>query len=354
MFETTHRRQPAQAFAGSPSQTCCGRHGSSTGDELAAGKRDATLLAHQAAGRCRHRHRQRRRAVAPALRARLSGERRGHRLRPTRRDGHPQRPLQGDGADGDRSACACAVACTRRRRGWRGRTPARKLKFTLPGPMTIVDTIADTHYGDRVALAMAFAALLNEEARALQADGVDVIQFDEPAFNVYMDAVNEWGIAALERAARRAQLQDRGAHLLRLRHPGEHRLEGHAGLRVAAVRGDLPGAGEKPDRPGLAGVPQLACADGVDAAARGQGRAGRRDRCRDRSRGDARGGRRHYRGGAVVRAGGAAVSLHATAAWRRCGARWRRRSWRHSAPARPWRGSGSRRRLPGTLDEARR
>src|SRR5262249_21210227 len=77
----------------------------------------------------------------------------------------------------------------------------RKLKFTLPGPMTIVDTIADMHYGDRTALAMAFAEVLNAEARALQADGVDVIQFDEPAFNVYMDAVAAWGIAALERAA---------------------------------------------------------------------------------------------------------------------------------------------------------
>src|SRR3954464_4351812 len=77
----------------------------------------------------------------------------------------------------------------------------RRLKFTLPGPMTIVDTIADTHYGDRKTLAMAVAALLNEEARALAADGVDVIQFDEPAFNVYMDAVNDWGLAALERAA---------------------------------------------------------------------------------------------------------------------------------------------------------
>jgi 5-methyltetrahydropteroyltriglutamate--homocysteine methyltransferase len=77
---------------------------------------------------------------------------------------------------------------------------ARKLKFTLPGPMTIVDTIADAHYGDRVALAMAFAELLNQEARALAADGVDVIQFDEPAFNVYKDAVAEWGAAALERA----------------------------------------------------------------------------------------------------------------------------------------------------------
>src|SRR5262245_46157085 len=75
-----------------------------------------------------------------------------------------------------------------------------KLKFTLPGPMTIVDTIADVHYGDRVKMAMAFADLLNAEARALQADGVDVIQFDEPAFNVYMREVADWGIAALHRA----------------------------------------------------------------------------------------------------------------------------------------------------------
>ena len=76
----------------------------------------------------------------------------------------------------------------------------RKLKFTLPGPMTIVDTIADAHYGDRVKMAMAFADLLNAEARALEADGVDVIQFDEPAFNVYMAEVADWGIAALHRA----------------------------------------------------------------------------------------------------------------------------------------------------------
>jgi 5-methyltetrahydropteroyltriglutamate--homocysteine methyltransferase len=78
----------------------------------------------------------------------------------------------------------------------------KKLKFTLPGPMTIVDTIADRHYGDKVKLAMAFAELLNQEARALEKDGVDVIQFDEPAFNVYMSDVTKWGIAALERAAK--------------------------------------------------------------------------------------------------------------------------------------------------------
>ena len=78
---------------------------------------------------------------------------------------------------------------------------SRQLKFTLPGPMTIIDTISDSYYGDRVKMAFAFAELLNQEARALQADGVDVIQFDEPAFNVYMDEVGDWGIKALERAA---------------------------------------------------------------------------------------------------------------------------------------------------------
>jgi 5-methyltetrahydropteroyltriglutamate--homocysteine methyltransferase len=77
---------------------------------------------------------------------------------------------------------------------------ARKLKFTLPGPMTIVDTIADAHYGDRVKMAMAFAELLNAEARGLADDGVDVIQFDEPAFNVYMAEAASWGIEALHRA----------------------------------------------------------------------------------------------------------------------------------------------------------
>ncbi|MFM2119768.1 MAG: hypothetical protein RL722_1236 [Pseudomonadota bacterium] len=77
----------------------------------------------------------------------------------------------------------------------------RQTKFTLPGPMTIVDTVADRHYGDRVKMAMAFADLLNQEARALQAQGIDIIQFDEPAFNVYMAEAAEWGVQALERAA---------------------------------------------------------------------------------------------------------------------------------------------------------
>ncbi|MEK9971508.1 MAG: methionine synthase, partial [Ferrovibrio sp.] len=76
----------------------------------------------------------------------------------------------------------------------------RKLKFTLPGPMTIIDTIADEFYGDRIKMAMAFADLLNAEARALEAEGVDIIQFDEPAFNAYTKQAGEWGIEALHRA----------------------------------------------------------------------------------------------------------------------------------------------------------
>ena len=77
----------------------------------------------------------------------------------------------------------------------------RKVKYTLPGPMTMVDTLYDAHYKSREKLAAAFAAILNDEARAIEAAGIDVIQFDEPAFNVYFDEVRDWGIAALERAA---------------------------------------------------------------------------------------------------------------------------------------------------------
>jgi len=76
------------------------------------------------------------------------------------------------------------------------------LKWTLPGPMTICDTLADGHYGKRADMAMAFADILNEEALELEAAGVDTIQFDEPAFNVFMEDVKEWGVEALDRAAR--------------------------------------------------------------------------------------------------------------------------------------------------------
>jgi len=76
----------------------------------------------------------------------------------------------------------------------------RSLKITLPGPMTICDTLADGYYGRRADLAMRFAEILNEEAREIEAAGADVIQFDEPAFNVFLEEVRDWGLPALERA----------------------------------------------------------------------------------------------------------------------------------------------------------
>ncbi len=74
------------------------------------------------------------------------------------------------------------------------------IKWALPGPMTMIDTLYDAHYKSREELAWEFAAILNQEARELEAAGVDIIQFDEPSFNVFFDEVNDWGIAALERA----------------------------------------------------------------------------------------------------------------------------------------------------------
>ncbi len=75
------------------------------------------------------------------------------------------------------------------------------IKWALPGPMTMIDTLYDSHYGSREKLAWEFATILNQEARDLEAAGVDIIQFDEPAFNVYFDELKDWGVAALERAA---------------------------------------------------------------------------------------------------------------------------------------------------------
>ena len=82
---------------------------------------------------------------------------------------------------------------------FRGET-TKPIKFSLPGPMTMVDTLYDGYYKSREKLAMEFAAILNQEARELETLGVDVIQFDEPAFNVYIDEVRDWGITALMRA----------------------------------------------------------------------------------------------------------------------------------------------------------
>ena len=169
----------------------------------------------------------------------------------------------------------------------------KKLKFTLPGPMTIADTIADRHYGDKVKMAMAFADLLNQEARALEKDGVDVIQFDEPAFNVFMGEVTEWGIAALERAAKGLTCTT-----------AVHICYGY-GIKAnidwkATLGGEwrqyeaiFPALAKSQDRAGVGGVPQLQGADEPARPARGQGHPRRRHRRGERRRRDARGrGRR--------------------------------------------------------------
>jgi len=162
-----------------------------SGEALAEAKRDATLvwLKHR---KTPDRHRQRRRAVAAALRARISRIGGGSRFPAQGEDGHSRQSLRGHGA---------GVVGAVRLRGRVHETEAqvarahttRKLKITMPGPMTMVDTVADSHYRDKAKLAMALAELLNQEAHALEAQGVDVIQFDEPAFNVYMDDVKRWG-----------------------------------------------------------------------------------------------------------------------------------------------------------------
>ena len=82
------------------------------------------------------------------------------------------------------------------------RHTTRPVKVTLPGPMTTADTLADEHYGNRRALAADLAKALNEEAIELAENGCDIIQFDEPCFNIYLDEVEEWGIHTLEEAAK--------------------------------------------------------------------------------------------------------------------------------------------------------
>lgn len=81
------------------------------------------------------------------------------------------------------------------------------IKWALPGPMTMIDTLYDNHYKSREKLAWEFAKILNQEARELEAAGVDIIQFDEPAFNVFFDEMNDWGVAALEKAAEGLQCE---------------------------------------------------------------------------------------------------------------------------------------------------
>jgi len=157
----------------------------------------------------------------------------------------------------------------------RART-TRKLKFTLPGPMTICDTIADEYYESRSDMAMAFAEILNQEARELAAAGVDVIQFDEPAFNVFMDD-QSLGYRCVRSCGRGIGLHNRRAYMLRLRHRGKFALERNLGQRLAAVRRNFSGIEHQPHRPDIPGVrrsPGTAFAHGPFEGQRCDGRRG--------------------------------------------------------------------------------
>jgi 5-methyltetrahydropteroyltriglutamate--homocysteine methyltransferase len=169
------------------------------GDELVAGKRDATILAvteqtHAGIACCSDGEQARTHFVHGFLEA-LDG------IDP---DAKVRRGIRNDRYEAD---CPSIVGEIARRRPVhlhealvaRAYAPGA-LKFTLPGPMTIVDTLYDGYYRDRKAAAFAFARVLNEEMRDLAAAGVDVIQLDEPAFNVFFDEVDAWGIDALDAA----------------------------------------------------------------------------------------------------------------------------------------------------------
>ncbi len=174
-----------------------------------------------------------------------------------------------------------------------------------------------------------------------EADGVDVIQFDEPAFNVYMDEVRGWGIEALHAATEGVTCTT-----------AVHICYGYGIKANVDWKATLGGEWRQYEKifPALAqsriGQVSLECrnsqgADGAAEAARRQGRAGRRDRRRDRRGRNAGGGRGRDRRGDEIRAEGAGSSRAPIAAWRRCGATSRRQSSTRSAPAPGWRGSGS-------------
>ena len=124
--------------------------------------------------------------------------------------------------------------------------------------MTIVDTIADEHYRDRPTLAHAFAAALNEEAHELAALGVDVVQFDEPAFNVYMRDVQDWGVAALERAAEGLACTTAVHICYGYGIKANTDWKATLGDRWRQYEETFPGAGQEPHRPGLARMLQFA------------------------------------------------------------------------------------------------
>ncbi len=240
----------------------------------------------------------------------------------------------------------------------------RKVKFTLPGPMTMVDTLYDAHYRSREKLAWAFAEILNDEARAIEAAGVDVIQFDEPAFNVYFDEVRDWGVRTLERAAQGLRCTT-----------AVHICYGY-GIKANIEWKKTLGAEWRQYEQTFPLLAQsairqvsLECANShvpidLHRTPRREGRPGRGDRRRDRAHRDAGGRRRDDSLRAPIRSRPTASTRARTAGWCRSAgtspgasfARWARAPrWsgpRSRSPIR--RRSPSGRALPASGDPARR
>ena len=265
-----------------------------------------------------HRHRHRRRADAPPLRHHVHRGPGRRRLRQQEDRAHPQ-PLRRRRADGGRARSRAGIRSTSTTRASCAARPSAPVKYTLPGPMTMVDTLYDGHYRSREKLAWAFAEILNEEARAIAATGVDVIQFDEPAFNVYFDEVRDWGMAALERAAQGLACTT-AVHIcygygIKANIDWKKTL----GVRVAAVRADVSAArASRGSTRCRSSARTRTCRIELIGLLARQGRAGRRDRRGQRPGRDARGRRRHDPRRAGLRARRAALSRAPTAAWCRC------------------------------------
>jgi len=185
----------------------------------------------------------------------------------------------------------------------------RPVKYTLPGPMTMVDTLYDGHYRSREKLALAFASILNEEARAIADAGVHTIQFDEPAFNVYFDEVRDWGMAALEMAAQGLSCKT-AVHIcygygIKANVDWKKTL----GSEWRQYESTFPLLARSTlDQ--VSRVRQFPCAGGVVGLARREGRAGRGDRRRQRAGRNGRGRGRHPSRRPCLRAGRPDVPLH--------------------------------------------
>ena len=312
-----HRRQPAQTrLAGRDPETLAAMEG--PGCRAGAGQARRHAAVDQGPGRRGPERHRRRRAEPPALRARLPGAGRRHRLRAQGRDGHPQRPLQGDGAAGGGAVEA---------QGPRARSGSAFPARAHHAQDQVHAARAADHRRHRgrpllrrpqdTRLRLRRTAQPGSAGAAGRRRGRDPVR--RAGFQRLYVRRRRMGRGragtrgARPEGARHGQwplVHDGGAHLLRLRHPGQQRLEADAGAGMAPVRAGLPGAREELHRSGQPGVHPLARAARTDGTAEGQGRDGGRDRRCQRAGGNARGSGRHHRPRAAVRAARAPHRLH--------------------------------------------